>query len=65
MTVAVLVAFAVILVGFTIYSAFGVWHLFAYGLPGDATRLVATGYLVVSGVVVFFSLLALLANILV
>jgi hypothetical protein len=54
-----LVAYIIFLVGFVIYSTAGIYHLWRFGYVGDLTKPAIIIYLVISSVIITFSILIL------
>jgi ABC-type spermidine/putrescine transport system permease subunit II len=54
-----LIAYIVFLVGFVIYSAAGIYHLWRFGYVGDLTKPAIIIYLIISSVIIAFSILIL------
>lgn len=64
LTLVGLLIYLVFLIGFAIFSAFGVYHLWQFGYVGDFTRPIAIGYIVAAAAVIFLTLLSVLGSIL-
>jgi len=58
-----LIIYFLFLLAFAIYSAFAIYHLWQFGYVGDLCKPVAIGYLIASGVIIFFTLIFILGSI--
>ncbi|HLC38771.1 MAG TPA: hypothetical protein VJJ80_01440 [Patescibacteria group bacterium] len=56
-----LLAYLAFLLGFIIISGLGLYHLWKYGFRGDMTKIVMITYIVVTGIIIFFSLAIMLS----
>ncbi|OQB05917.1 MAG: hypothetical protein BWY19_00696 [bacterium ADurb.Bin212] len=50
------------LIAFIVYSALGVYHLWRFGYIGDLTKPVITAYIVISAIVILFSIVIILTR---
>ena len=55
-----LVIYFIYLVGFIIFSILGLYHLWKFGFRGDMCKIAMITYIIVSGLIIFFSLIAIL-----
>jgi hypothetical protein len=58
----ILLFYIVYLIGFVVYSILGVYHLWRFGYIGDLTKPVITAYIVVSSIVILFSIVIILTR---
>jgi len=56
-----LVIYLLFLIGFIVFSIFGLYHLWKFGFQGDMCKIVMVTYSIVSGLIIFFSLMIILA----
>jgi len=55
-----LIIYLLFLVGFIVFSILGLYHLWRYGFQGDMCKIVMITYSIVSGLIIFFSLMIIL-----
>lgn len=58
----ILLFYFLFLVGFIVYSVLGVYHLWRFGYIGDLTKPVITAYIVISSIVILFSIVIILTR---
>jgi len=59
--IALLVIYFLYVLGFIIFSIMGLYHLWKYGFRGDMTKITMITYVIVSGLIIIFSLIAILS----
>lgn len=57
-----LIIYFIFLTGFAIFSSFAIYHLWKFGFTGDLSKPIAIGYLFISGVIIFFTLIYVLIS---
>lgn len=62
-TLIALLIYFLLLIAFAIFSTFAIYHLWQFGYVGDLCKPVAIGYLIISAMVVCFTLIFVLANV--
>jgi len=60
MTILIIIYF-IYLFGFIIFSILGLYHLWKYGFHGDMCKIVMITYIIISGLIIFFSLIIMLS----
>ena len=56
-----LIIYFIFLTGFIIFSILGLYHLWKFGFRGDMCKIVMITYSIVSGLIIFFSLIIILS----
>ena len=55
------IIYLLFVLGFIIFSIFGLYHLWKFGFRGDLCKIVMATYVIVSGIIIFFSLVIILS----
>ena len=55
------IIYLLFVLGFILFSIFGLYHLWKFGFRGDLCKIVMATYVIVSGIIVFFSLVIILS----
>lgn len=52
-----LIIYFLFIIGFITFSFFGLYHLWKFGFRGDLCKIVMITYVIISGIIIVFSLL--------
>jgi len=56
----ILILYLIYIFGFIVFSVLGLYHLWKYGFQGDITKIVMATYVIVSFLIILFSLVIIM-----
>ena len=57
----ILVIYFLYILGFIIFSFLGLYHLWKYGFRGDMTKIAMISYIIISAIIIIFSLMIIIS----
>jgi len=55
------IIYLLFVLGFIVFSILGLYHLWKFGFRGDMCKIVMVTYVIVSGIIIFFSFVIILS----